>query len=248
MKAATKNKTGKSKPKQGKAKSNVAKKSSATDSSKAAAKNKNPDLLEHMSDVLSYSSATSTLVAPDSLSTVTATTTPSALSPAKKAAKAAGAGKKDSGKTTAAAPKQAAAATVGAPKKLKGVKNILRSKSVMKKKTWQRFVVDCSTVADDFILDVIDFEKYMKSRIKVKNKINNLGENVTFERSKQSLIINSSVHFSKRYFKYLAKRYLKKNSLRDWVRIVSTGKEGFEMRYFKIQGGDEENEPFDLNA
>ncbi|KAH8358032.1 hypothetical protein KR084_000125 [Drosophila pseudotakahashii] len=127
--------------------------------------------------------------------------------------------------------------------KPKRPKNVLRGKRMAKKKVWQRFVIDCDCVAEDLILDVADFEKYLKTHIKVKNKINQLNDLVTFERIKNSsLVIHTAVHFSKRYFKYLAKRYLKKHSLRDWVRVVSTGKETFTMRYFKIQGQDDDDD------
>ncbi|KAH8401130.1 hypothetical protein KR009_003166 [Drosophila setifemur] len=139
----------------------------------------------------------------------------------------------EGGKAKPAAP--AKQKTKPKPKKIP-----LRGKGTSKKRVWQRFVIDCACVADDLLLDVADFEKYMKSHIKVNQKINNLGDLVTFERSKPTaLIVHSGVHFSKRYFKYLAKRYLKKNSLRDWVRVVSTDKETFAMCYFKIQDEDD---------
>jgi hypothetical protein len=32
------------------------------------------------------------------------------------------------------------------------------------------------------------------------------------------ITVTSSVPFSKRYLKYLTKKYLKKNQLRDWIR------------------------------
>ncbi|XP_017111545.1 60S ribosomal protein L22 [Drosophila elegans] len=125
--------------------------------------------------------------------------------------------------------------------KAKPPKNLLRGKKVSKKKVWQRFVIDCACVAEDLLLDVSDLEKYLKTHIKVKNKVNQLGDLVYFERPKNdSLIVHSAVHFSKRYFKYLAKRYLKKHSLRDWVRVVSTGKDTFAMRYFQMQGQDDD--------
>ncbi|XP_037715434.1 60S ribosomal protein L22 [Drosophila subpulchrella] len=138
--------------------------------------------------------------------------------------------------------KKTAASTKPKPKP-KRPKNVLRGKKLPKKKVWERFVIDCDLVAEDMILDVADFEKYLKTHVKVKNKINQLNDLVTFERVKNSaLVIHSGVHFSKRYFKYLTKRYLKKHSLRDWVRIVSTGKDTFSMCYFKIQGEDDDDE------
>ncbi|KAH8386353.1 hypothetical protein KR200_008309, partial [Drosophila serrata] len=141
----------------------------------------------------------------------------------------------------AKAPKLMPKPTPKKPKKL-----LLRGKGAgSKKKVWQRFIIDCACLVEDSLMDLSDLEKYMKSHIKVNQRINNLGESVNFERPKQTtLVINSSVHFSKRYFKYLTKRYLKKNSLRDWVRVVSTSKDTFTMRYFKIQ--DDENADDDV--
>lgn len=37
-----------------------------------------------------------------------------------------------------------------------------------------------------------------------------------------------------RYLKYLTKRYLKKNNLRDWLRVVANGKASYELRYFNV--------------
>lgn len=39
---------------------------------------------------------------------------------------------------------------------------------------------------------------------------------------------------AKRYLKYLTKKYLKKNSLREYMRVISTGKASYELRYFKV--------------
>jgi len=40
--------------------------------------------------------------------------------------------------------------------------------------------------------------------------------------------------FCSRYLKYLTKKYLKKNNLRDWLRVVATGKDTYELRYFQV--------------
>lgn len=44
-----------------------------------------------------------------------------------------------------------------------------------------------------------------------------------------------------RYLKYLTKKYLKKNNLRDWLRVVASDKMTYELRYFQISQ-DEESE------
>lgn len=51
--------------------------------------------------------------------------------------------------------------------------------------------------------------------------------------------------WSRRYLKYLTKKYLKKNNLRDWLRVVANSKESYELRYFQINQDEEEEEEED---
>ena len=45
----------------------------------------------------------------------------------------------------------------------------------------------------------------------------------------------------RRYLKYLTKKYLKKQQLRDYLHVVATLKTTYELRYFSINAeGDEE--------
>lgn len=45
-----------------------------------------------------------------------------------------------------------------------------------------------------------------------------------------------------RYLKYLTKKYLKKNNLRDWLRVVASGKDSYELRYFQINNQDDDED------
>lgn len=45
-----------------------------------------------------------------------------------------------------------------------------------------------------------------------------------------------------RYLKYLTKKYLKKNNLRDWLRVVANSKGGYELRYFNINNEEEDED------
>merc|ERR1712138_17821 len=114
-----------------------------------------------------------------------------------------------------------------------------------KKKTTLRFTVDCTHPVEDGIMDVTNFEKYLMERIKVDGKTGNFGSSVALERQKNKINLTSEIPFSKRYLKYLTKKYLKKNNLRDWLRVVASSKEAFELRYFQINQDDEEEEDDD---
>ena len=47
---------------------------------------------------------------------------------------------------------------------------------------------------------------------------------------------------SKRYLKYLTKKFLKKNQIRDWLRVIAVDKATYELRYFNIANNDEEED------
>ncbi|XP_055865001.1 60S ribosomal protein L22-like [Biomphalaria glabrata] len=119
---------------------------------------------------------------------------------------------------------------------------IQAGKGGKKKKTTLRYTVDCTHPVEDGIMDATNFEKYLRERIKVEGKTNNFGNNVSLDLQKSKISLTSEIPFSKRYLKYLTKKYLKKNNLRDWLRVVATNKESFELRYFQINQDDEEEE------
>ena len=52
--------------------------------------------------------------------------------------------------------------------------------------------------------------------------------------------VQSEGSFSKRYLKYLAKKFLKKMQMRDFLRVVATNKSTYELKYFNIQENDED--------
>jgi hypothetical protein len=50
----------------------------------------------------------------------------------------------------------------------------------------------------------------------------------------KKLTVTSNVAFSKRYVKYLTKKFLKKNQLRDWLRVVATTKDTYALKFYNI--------------
>merc|ERR1711936_704198 len=103
------------------------------------------------------------------------------------------------------------------------------------KKAALKFSIDCSRPVEDGIMNCGDFETYLNERVKVGGKTCNFGKDVTLGREKNKVVLTSAVPFSKRYLKYL-----KKNNLRDWLRVVATTKDSYELRYFQINNDEEE--------
>merc|ERR1712110_104106 len=122
-----------------------------------------------------------------------------------------------------------------------------KGKAVKKlgKKNQIKLFIDCTHPVEDGIMNCADFEKYLHERIKVGGKTNNFGKELVMERVKTKICLTSDIPFSKRYLKYLTKKYLKKNNLRDWLRVVASAKDAYELRYFQINNEESEDEDED---
>jgi len=82
----------------------------------------------------------------------------------------------------------------------------------------------------------------LHDRIKVNGKAGQLGTKVAISREKAKIIVNAELPFSKRYLKYLTKKYLKKQQLRDFLHVVATSASTYELRYFRVNQGENEEE------
>mmetsp|Transcript_14931 Transcript_14931/g.31963 ORF Transcript_14931/g.31963 Transcript_14931/m.31963 type:complete len:120 (-) Transcript_14931:30-389(-) len=108
------------------------------------------------------------------------------------------------------------------------------------KKQTVRFVLDCEQPVNDQVLDPASFVKFLHDRIKVDGKTGQLGESVTIKQDDSKIVVAADFPFSKRYLKYLTKKYLKKQNLRDYLRVVAAAKNTYEVKYFAIPPEEEE--------
>ena len=109
-----------------------------------------------------------------------------------------------------------------------------------KSKKQVKFVIDCWQPVEDSVLDVGTFEKFLKDSVKVDGKAGNLGESVAIAMDKTKVVVSAELPFSKRYLKYLTKKFLKKQQLRDYLHVVATNKATYEMRYFSINSENDD--------
>lgn len=93
-------------------------------------------------------------------------------------------------------------------------------------------------------MDLPVFEKFLKDRIKVDNKPGNLGDSVDVRRERSRIVVTSNIDMSKRYLKYLTKKFLKKYNVRDWLRVIAANKDrnAYELRYFNIAEDNDDDE------
>ncbi|RQM05348.1 hypothetical protein DH86_00001883 [Scytalidium sp. 3C] len=118
-------------------------------------------------------------------------------------------------------------------------------------KVTKKFIINASQPASDKIFDVSAFEKFLQDKIKVDGRVGNLGDIVQISQQGEGKIehpISASHvypvggHIQGQTRETNAhpstKKFLKKQQLRDWLRVVSTSKGVYELRFFNVVNDD----------
>lgn len=113
-------------------------------------------------------------------------------------------------------------------------KNQVQAKEEKKDKTLA-FAIDCSKPVEDKVFITSNFSEYLRQRIKVNGKTGKLGDQIKIADDGSRVNVSCTVPFSKRYLKYLTKKYLKKHSLREFLYVIAKDKKTYEIKYFNIQ-------------
>jgi len=91
-------------------------------------------------------------------------------------------------------------------------------------------------------LEIQEFVDFLKANIKVNNKKGELGDVITVTSKGNLVTVTSAIPFSKRYLKYLTKKYLKQAEILDYLKVNATKKDTYKVKYVKIDRNEEEEE------
>lgn len=72
--------------------------------------------------------------------------------------------------------------------------------------------------------------------------VGNLGEDITVTAEGNNVVVVSNTKFSGKYLKYLSKKYLKKNQIRDWIRFVSVKQNQYSLQFYSVADDEEDDE------
>lgn len=100
--------------------------------------------------------------------------------------------------------------------------------------------LDCSLCTAESLFDTKDLTNYLLSNIKVKGKKGQLGKNIKVDCTADNVTVEYKRFMTKRYVKYLGKKFLRSKKLNSWVRLVSTSKTGYRFSYYNVDKGNEE--------
>lgn len=109
-------------------------------------------------------------------------------------------------------------------------------------KVVRKLVVDCSTPTENGVFDPESYVKYLVEHIKVDGHVGQLGDAITVSTEGTKVIVTASTKFSGKYLKYLTKRYLKKNQIRDWIRFISVKKNEYKLQFYSASVDEDEED------
>jgi large subunit ribosomal protein L22e len=109
-----------------------------------------------------------------------------------------------------------------------------------KDKNYKKFHVDFNAAVSNNLVSLEAAIKYLSANIKVNGVKNKLGESVKVssltQRDTQKNIIlvqaDNTMKFSKRYIKYLVKKFLKRENISLYLRVISNASNSYVVKLF----------------
>jgi len=111
-----------------------------------------------------------------------------------------------------------------------------------KKKGVTKYTIDCSQQVKEKMINLEKFQLFLQERIKVDGKTGNLGNKIAVTCASGKITVAAEGAFSKRYLKYLTKKYLKKLEYRDFMRVVATNKTTYAVSFYNMPADEEDDE------
>ena len=110
-----------------------------------------------------------------------------------------------------------------------------------KDKSYRKISVDLDQPISNSLLSLETCKKYLEQNIKVNGLKGKLGDSVKVtttekrERQKNNIVIHADnqMNFSKRYVKYLVKKFLKRENINLYLRVISSGPNSYLVKIFQ---------------
>jgi large subunit ribosomal protein L22e len=116
-----------------------------------------------------------------------------------------------------------------------------QGKTIKKKeRSYRKITVDFNQAVTNNLLSLEAARKYLAQNIKINGLKGKLGESVKVaqteqkDRQKNTIIVSvdNTLKFSKRYVKYLVKKFLKRENISLYLRVISNGSGSYLVKLF----------------
>ena len=111
----------------------------------------------------------------------------------------------------------------------------------VKQKIYKKYTIDFSGPVDNNLLTLESALKYLQSNMKLNGLKGKLGDSIKIsstektDKAKNTLVISvdNSLEFSKKYLKYLVKKFLKREGIGKFLTVSSTSLNAYTVKIIK---------------
>ena len=115
------------------------------------------------------------------------------------------------------------------------------NKKEAKQTTYKKYSVDFSNPLENKLLTLESVLKFLQNNMKLNGPKGKFGKTILIntdekrEKSKTSIVISvdSSIKFSKRYIRYLVKKFLKKEGVAKYLTLTATSPSAYMVKVIK---------------
>ena len=115
-----------------------------------------------------------------------------------------------------------------------------------KEKAYKKYYVDFNEAITNNLVSLESAIKYLEGNVKVNGVKNKLADSVkigstgTKDRQKNTILVQAEnkMKFSKRYIKYLVKKFLKRENISLYLRVIANGSANYVVKLFNRNSGD----------
>ncbi len=114
--------------------------------------------------------------------------------------------------------------------------NTQKTDTKQKTKTYKKYTIDFTAPLSNKLLTLESVSKYLELNMKLNGLKGKLGDTIKINISdKNSILIQveSTLEFSKKYIKYLTKKYLKKEGIEKYMTINANTPSGYIVKIIK---------------
>jgi large subunit ribosomal protein L22e len=109
-----------------------------------------------------------------------------------------------------------------------------------KEKSYKKYTVDFNAAVAGNLVSLEAAIKYLTQNIKVNGLKDKLGESVKVsstdkkDKQKNTILVqaDTKIKFSKRYIKYLVKKFLKRENIALYLRVIAQGPSNYVVKLF----------------
>ena len=106
---------------------------------------------------------------------------------------------------------------------------------------YKKYTVDFNSPVENNLLTLESASKYMQANMKINGLKGHLGDKIKIhitdkkDKNKNTLVISvdTSIQFSKRYIRYLVKKFLKRESIARFLTVSSSSPNAYTVKVIK---------------